>query len=365
MAGEQDDAQKTEEPTAKKLADAMEKGDFAKSQEVKTWFVLFGASLVAVISFSDLAAGMRITLSGVLEFAHEIPFDSEGLSKFIGDIVLEMGRLLILPAIILVVAAFAGAVIQHRPMFTFEKIKPKLNKISPLSGFKNKFSMQNTVEFLKSTFKMVLVAIIVIIVVWPDREILENVMTLEMAAVNDVIFNLIIKILVAVVAIMAVLAGLDYLFQKFQFIKKMKMTKQEIKDEHKQSDGDPQVKARLRQVRMERARTRMMSAVPDADVVLTNPTHYSVALKYQHGKMEVPKVVAKGIDNLAMKIREVAKEHNVPILENPPLARTLYAAVEVDEEIKGDQYQAVAEIIGFVMRLKKGERLVYKAPKEL
>ena len=364
MADDQDDAQKTEEPTQKKLSDAMEKGDFAKSQEIKNWFVLFGAAIVGLVAIQGLAGNLRRMMAGILEFSYRIPMDSNGLSAFIGDLVSQIAGFLILPVVILVIAALAGAMIQHRPMITFEKIQPKLNKISLFAGFKNKFSMQNFVEFLKSLFKLILVSAIVFLVVWPDKEILENMMTLEASAVNAVIHDLIIKILIAVVSVMGFIAGMDFIFQKFQFIKKMKMTKQEVKDEHKQSDGDPHVKARLRQIRMERARTRMMAAVPEADVVVTNPTHYSVALKYDHGNMAVPKVVAKGVDNMALKIREVAKENDVPVLENPPLARTLYAAVEVDEDIQADQYQAVAAIIGFVMRLKKGERLVYQAPKE-
>jgi flagellar biosynthesis protein FlhB len=303
-------------------------------------------------------------MAGVIEYSYRIPTDGSGFEEFMGNLIAQVASFLIFPAIILVVAALAGAMIQHRPMITFEKIQPKLNKISPLSGLKNKFSMQNVVEFLKSVFKLVLVASVVVIIVWPEREVLENMITLEPSSINDIVYTMVIRVLIGVVAVMGVIAGLDFLFQKIQFTKKMRMTKQAIKDEHKQSDGDPMVKARLRQIRMDRARTRMMAAVPDADVVVTNPTHYSVALKYQQGSMEVPKVVAKGVDNVAFRIREVAKENDIPILENPPLARTLYAAVEVDEEIHGDHYQAVAEIIGFVMRLKKGERLVYQAPKE-
>ncbi len=359
---EQDDTQKTEEPTQKKLSDAMEKGDFAISQEIKNWFVPFGACIVGVVVIQGLAGLLRQAMSGIIENSHRIPMDPSGLSAFFGDLITQIGVFLILPVIILVAAALAGAMIQHRPMITFEKIQPKLNKISPLSGFKNKFSMQNMVEFTKSIFKLILVATIVLIIIWPEKEILENMMTLELSEVTDVIYTLVIRVLIGVVAVMGVIAGADFLFQKFQFVKKMRMTKQEVKDEHKQSDGDPLVKARLRQIRMERARTRMMAAVPEADVVVTNPTHYSVALKYEHGKLDVPKVVAKGVDSLALKIREVATENDVPILENPPLARTLYAAVEVDEEIHSNHYQAVAEIIGFVMKLKKGERVVYKAP---
>ncbi|MCC3860830.1 flagellar biosynthesis protein FlhB [Pseudemcibacter aquimaris] len=364
MSDDQDDAQKTEEPTQKKLSDAMEKGDFAKSQEIKNWFVLFGAAIVALVALQGLARNLRETMAGVLEFSYRIPTDGSGFREFIGNLILQVGSFLTFPAVILVLAALAGAMIQHRPMLTFEKIKPKLNKISPISGFKNKFSMQNFVEFLKSCFKLILVGTIVVFIVWPEKEMLENMMTLEVTAMNDIVYTMVIRVLIGVVIVMGVIAGLDFLFQKFQFMKKMRMTKQEVKDEHKQSDGDPLVKARLRQIRMEKARSRMMAAVPEADVVVTNPTHYSVALKYEHGQMQVPKVIAKGIDDVAFRIREVAKEHDIPILENPPLARTLYAAVEVDEEIHSEHYQAVAEIIGYVMRLKKGERVVYQAPKE-
>lgn len=364
MADDQDDAQKTEDPTQKKLTDAMEKGDFAKSQEIKNWFVLFGACIVGLVAIQELATNIRQTMAGILEFSYRIPTDGAGFFTFISDLLFQIGSFLVFPAIILILAAMAGGMVQHRPMITMEKIKPKLNKISLISGFKNKVSMQNLVEFLKSIAKLLIVGLIVVIIVWPEKEMLENMMTLEMSAMVDVIYTMVIRVLMGVVIVMGLIAGLDFLFQKAQFTKKMRMTKQEVKDEHKQSDGDPLVKARLRQVRMERARTRMMAAVPEADVVVTNPTHYSIALKYDQGSMAVPKVVAKGIDNIALKIREVAKEHDIPVLENPPLARTLYAAVEIDEEIHGDHYQAVAEIIGFVLRLKKGERLVYQAPKE-
>lgn len=364
MADDQDEAQKTEDPTQKKLSDAMEKGDFAKSQEIKNWFVLFGACIVGLVAIQDLSSNIRRTMAGMLEFSYRIPTEGSGFLTFMTDLLMQIGSFLVFPAIILILAALAGGMIQHRPMFTMEKIKPKLNKISILSGFKNKMSMQNLVEFLKSIFKLLIVGLIVVVIVWPEKEMLENMMTLEMSAMIDIVYTMVIRVLMGVVIVVGFIAGLDLLFQKAQFTKKMRMTKQEVKDEHKQSDGDPLVKARLRQVRMERARTRMMAAVPEADVVITNPTHYSVALKYDQGSMAVPKVIAKGIDNIAFKIREVAKEHDIPVLENPPLARTLYAAVEIDQEIHGDHYQAVAEIIGFVMRLKKGERVVYQPPKE-
>lgn len=360
MAGEQDEAQKTEDPTAKKLSDAHNKGEVPKSQEVKTWFILLAGTLFLMISVRDVAAKIGGNLSSLLEFSYSISVTGGNLRQLITNLILEVGGALLLPVIILIIAAFAGTMVQHRLVFTTEKMIPKLNKISPLKGLKRIFSLTNFVEFLKALLKLIIVGAMVIFLVWPDRNMLEQMMTRDASEVLNVVFVMALRIFGGVVGMMAIIAGLDFIFQKAQFSKQMRMTKQEVKDEMKQTDGDPQVKARLRQIRHDRARNRMMVAVPEADVVVTNPTHYAVALKYRHGETEVPYVVAKGKDLVALKIREVAEEHKVPILENPPLARTLYAGVDVDEEIHPDQYQAVAEIIGYVMRLKKGDRAAYR-----
>lgn len=362
MSDEKDESQKTEEPTQKKLQEAMEKGEVAKSQEVRHWFILFAITIVMMVSAKTSMGGIKETLGYVLSIVHSISVDGNNLLNFISVLLLKVFQYMTLPIIILVVGALAGAMIQHKPMLSFEKIIPKLSKISPLAGFKRLFSMQNFVEFAKSILKLCIVSSVVFILVWPEKDILEQMMTRDVEEISNIIFMMTLRILGGVVSVMAVIAIADFMFQKFNFLKKMRMTKQEVKDEMKQTDGDPHVKARLRQIRMERARTRMMAAVPEADVVITNPTHYAVAMKYSHGSMDVPKVVAKGMDTIALKIREVAEEHKIPILENPPLARTLYASVELDEEIHPDQYQAVAEIISFVMRLKKGERATYRAP---
>ncbi|VAW04673.1 Flagellar biosynthesis protein FlhB [hydrothermal vent metagenome] len=360
MADDQDESQKTEEPTQKKLQEAHEKGEVAKSQEVRHWFILFSVTVIILVSAKSTMAGIREILGGVLGSSHGISIDAGNILGFMSEVFGGIFAYVTLPIIILMVGALLGAVIQHRPLLTAEKIKPKLNKISPLAGFKRLFSLQNFFEITKSVLKITIVGSVVFWLVWPERHRLEQMVALSPGEVADVIFIMVLRIFGGVVAVMAVIAGLDYMFQKFQFIKKMRMTKQEIKDEMKQTDGDPHVKARLRQIRLERARGRMMAAVPDADVVVTNPTHFAVALKYEHQKMEVPMVVAKGVDHIALKIREVAKENNIPILENPPLARALYATVEVDEEINEDHYKAVAEVVGYIMRLKKGEAASYK-----
>ncbi len=364
MADDKDESQKTEEPTPKKLQEAQEKGEVAKSQEVRHWFILFSATVIILVSAKSTMSGIREILGGVFSSSYKINMDGNNLRNYAAGIFGDIFSYLTLPIIILMVGALLGAVIQNKPMLTVEKIIPKLNKISPLSGLKRLFSMQNFVEITKSIIKIIIVGSMVVFLVWPERDRLEQMMTRNPSEVADVIYIMVLRILGGVVAVMAVIAGLDFLFQKFQHLKKMRMTKQEVKDELKQTDGDPHVRARLRQIRQERARTRMMAAVPDADVVVTNPTHYAVALKYKQGEMEVPMVVAKGVDHIARKIREVADENDIPILENPPLARALFATVEVDEEIQEDHYKAVAEVIGYIMRLKKGEAATY-SPSEI
>jgi len=360
MAEDQDDSQKTEEPTPKKLQEAHGKGEVAKSQEVRHWFILFSVTVILLVSAKSSMAGIRDLLGGILASSGQVTMDAINLKNFAAQTLGSVFTYMILPIIILMIGALLGAVVQHQPVLTAEKIKPKLNKISPLAGLKRLFSMQNFVEISKSIIKIIIVGYVVLLLVWPERERLEQMVSSSPGDMADVIYIMVLRIFVGVVAVMAIIAGLDFLFQKAQFIKKMRMSKQEVKDEMKQTDGDPHVKARLRQIRLERARTRMMAAVPDADVVVTNPTHYAVALKYEHQKMDVPTVVAKGADHIALKIRAVAKEHDIPILENPPLARALFATVDVDEEINESHYKAVAEVVGYIMRLKKGETAQYK-----
>lgn len=360
MADDQDESQKTEEPTPKKLQEAQEKGEVAKSQEVRHWFILFSATVIILVSAKSSMAGIRDLLGQVLGSSYNVRMSGNGLREYAADLFGGIFDYMTVPVIILMVGALLGAVIQHKPILSAEKIKPKLSKISPLAGLKRLFSMQNFVEIMKSIIKITIVGSVILFLVWPERDHLEQMMTRSPDDVLDVIYIMVLRILGGVVAVMAAIAGLDFMFQKFQHLKKLRMTKQEVKDEMKQTDGDPHVKARLRQIRQERARTRMMAAVPEADVVVTNPTHYAVALKYDQGKMEVPIVVAKGADHVALKIREVAKENNIPVLENPPLARALFATVEVDEEIQEDHYKAVAGVIGYIMRLNKGEAASYQ-----
>ncbi|MEC9367619.1 MAG: flagellar type III secretion system protein FlhB, partial [Pseudomonadota bacterium] len=211
---------------------------------------------------------------------------------------------------------------------------------------------QSLVNFAKSLAKLAIVGGVIAIAIWPDRDKLDTVIALDPASVLAMVYDMSVKVLLAVVAILTLVAGLDFAYQKHVWWKKQRMTVKELRDEYKQMEGDPQVRAKLRQVRIERGRKRMMANVPRASVVITNPTHYSVALEYEPG-MNAPVCVAKGVDAVAMKIREIARKHDIPLVENPPLARALHAGVEVDREINPEHYKAVAEVIGYVMGLRR------------
>jgi flagellar biosynthetic protein FlhB len=238
-------------------------------------------------------------------------------------------------------------------VWSAESLKPKLSKISPGAGFKRVFGKQAVANFLKGLFKLVALGTVMTLVLWPERHRLEAMVRFDPAALMGVTMGLTMHLLGAVVAMLAAVAVADYFFQYRQWYERQKMSLQEMKEEYKQSEGDPHIKGRIRQLRQQRMKKRMMAAVPKASVIITNPTHYSVALAYDRS-MAAPVCVAKGADNIAFKIREVAKQHDIPIIENVPLARSLYATVDIDEEIPVEHYHAVAEIIGFVMRLKRG-----------
>jgi flagellar biosynthesis protein FlhB len=211
-------------------------------------------------------------------------------------------------------------------------------------------------NFVKGLAKLLLTGFACVWAVWPELGHLYGSIDLPAGGIAHLAMALIFKAVIAALAVLAVIAAADYFYQRHRFMARHRMSRQELKDEHKQSEGDPMVKARIRQIRFERSRKRMIAAIPEATVVITNPTHYAVALKYESGKMGAPVCLAKGVDHLALTIRKVAEENGVPIVENPPLARALYAAVEVDDEIPAEHYKAVAQVIGYVMRLANRTR---------
>jgi flagellar biosynthetic protein FlhB len=349
---DEDLSEKTEDPTQKRLDDALERGDVVKSQEVNTWFIIAGATL-ALSAFSSSIGTMKVSLRDLLANSHVIRVDGNSLLLLVKHIEQALFSAFGLSFLVLVIAAICGNVVQHRLVFTSEGLMPKFSKISPMEGAKRLFGKQAWANLLKGLFKLVAVGSVMTMVFWPERHRLDAMVRMEPMGIVELTRSLSLHLLGTVVAMLAVVAIADYLFQYRTWFSRQKMSLQEIKEEFKQTEGDPHIKGRLRQLRDARRKKRMMAAVPSASVVITNPTHYAVALKYERG-MAAPICVAKGMDAIALKIREVAKKHDVPVIENPPLARALHAAVKIDDEIPAEHYKAVAEVIGYVMRLRRG-----------
>jgi flagellar biosynthetic protein FlhB len=352
MADESDDSDKTLDPSQKRLDDALERGDVVKSQEINTWFVIAGGTLVMSTFGSSIGSGILVPMRNLLANAWMIHADGPGILQLAKSLEYAVMAAIGLPLLMLALAAIAANMVQHRLVWSAGPLKPSFSKISPMSGFTRIFGKQAAVNFGKGLFKLIALGAVMTAILWPERLRLEGMVRFEPAALLGVASSLTMQLLGAVVALLAVVAILDYLFQYRQWFERHKMSVQEMKEEFKQSEGDPHIKGRIRQIRMARMKKRMMAAVPKASVIITNPTHYSVALQYDRG-MAAPICVAKGVDQIAFKIREVAKAHDIPIVENISLARALYATVEIDEEIPVEHYHAVAEIIGYVMGLRR------------
>lgn len=354
----EDKSSKTEEPSDRKLQKLRDQGNVPKSKEVNNFFALIG---------------MLIAVVGTVPFAMSELFDSFGAiysdlgslradtGPAIGSLMYVMARDAIIglvPTFILfaVLGVFSGF-IQTGPIFSWEQAKPKLSKISLVKGFERLFSMKSLAEFLKSLLKMIVVGAIIYVILMMHRTEIFSLLDKTAFLITTSVQTIIVRILIGALAIAAIFAVIDFMFEKAQFLKQQRMSMKELKDEMKESEGDPHVKGRQRQIRMERARQRMMQEVPNADVVITNPTHYAVALQYKPDEgMNAPRVVAKGVDHLAMKIREIAEENNVPFYEDPPLARKLYAEAEVDEFIPLELYEAVAKVVAYIFSIKAKRR---------
>jgi flagellar biosynthetic protein FlhB len=352
MADEDDGGERTEDPTQKRLDDALERGDVAKSQEVNTWFMIAGATLI-LSTFSGSIGSIQTPLKNIIANSWMIRTDGPTLLMLAQNLEYTVFAAVGVPLLLLLLAAIAGNMLQHRLVWSGESLKPKFSKISPMEGAKRIFGKQALANFLKGLFKLAALGAVMTAILWPERHRLESMLRFDPSSLLGVIVSLTVHLMGAVVAMLAVVAIADYFFQYRQWYERQKMSLQEIKDEFKQSEGDPHIKGRIRQLRHARMKKRMMAAVPKASVIITNPTHYSVALSYERG-MQAPICVAKGVDLIALKIREIAGQHNIPIVENVPLARALYATVEIDEEVPVEHYHAVAEIIGYVMGLKRG-----------
>ncbi|MDU6673717.1 MAG: flagellar biosynthesis protein FlhB [Bradyrhizobium sp.] len=352
MADEDDSEDKTEDPTQKRLDQALERGDVVKSQELNTWFVIAAATLVMSTFSGSIGTAVLVPMRNLIANSWMIHTDGAGLLALARSLSFAVIAAIGVPILMVMLAAIAGNMMQHRLVWSGEPLKPNFGKISPLAGAKRLFGKQAAANFAKGIFKLVLLGTVMVMILWPERLRLESLLHMDVSELLGVTISLTKHLMGSVVALLALVAIGDYLFQYRQWYERQKMSVQEMKEEFKQSEGDPHVKGRIRQIRQQRMKKRMMAAGPKASVIITNPTHYSVALAYERG-MSAPVCVAKGVDNIAFKIREIAKAHDIPIVENVPLARALYATVEIDAEIPVEHYHAVAEIISYVMGLRR------------
>lgn len=352
MAEETDDSQKTEEPTRKRLEEAAKRGQIASSREVSSFFILLAFTLLLVWILPGLSKKTMGMMTRFLSDAESIEMDQGNLGDLMIETVIDMALIAAVPFALLAVAAIFSNLIQSKMVFSADPIMPRLDKLSPLKGFGRIFSRRSLVEFIKGIIKITIVGTIAFAAVWPYLHFMQVMPNEDIKDVLAFLMTMAERMLIGVCIAMFFIAILDFVYQYFEYIRSLRMTKQEVRDEYKQQEGDPMVKQRLRSIRMERARQRMMSAVPKADVVITNPTHFAVALKYDSGAMAAPTVVAKGMDFIAQQIRKLAEQNEVPIIENAPLARALFDSVEIGQEIPYEHYKAVAEVISAIYRMK-------------
>lgn len=352
MAEDTDQEDKTEEPTERRIEQSIERGEVPKSMEAASFFALAGGTLALMILGSMGLHTFVAQMRGYLENAHQVSMNQAGLMTLFSQSAMSFFGVMAVPFAFAVISGLAAGFIMHKPLWTTETMMPKFNRVSPMAGFKRIFGKEAFVQFVKTLVKFAVVGAVVFMVLWPERKRLGTLAQLEPSELFGIIWALTFKLMGGVLAVYAFVAAADILYQRYAWRQRLKMTREELKQEFKETEGSPEIKAKLRKIRQERLRTRMMAAVPKASLILTNPTHYSVALRYEAG-MNAPVLVAKGVDSLAMKIREIANEHDIPIVENPPLARALHAQVEIDEEIPEEHYKAVAEVIGYVMRMRR------------
>ena len=356
MAEGADPESKTEDATPRKLEEARKKGDVAKSADVGQVLALAGAASVVLGAGGWFASSMAEQLVPFIAAPHQMlsTLDSGGGSRIAAQAMWAMAPFLGAVMLATIVGGAGGHLAQSGLIFTTEKLKPKWSMVNPLEGFKRLFGPDGLVQFLKTFLKLVAVCVVCWLVLKPHTREIENLAAMSPLALLPLARDLAVSLFMAAIVLLAATAGADFLWQKLRFAKRMRMTKEELKEDFKQSEGDPHVKAKLRQIRMQKSRQRMMANVPKATVIVTNPTHYSVALRYEPDQGDgAPICVAKGVDALAMRIREVAKAHGVPIVENVPLARALYAQVDVDEVIPKAHFEAAAKIIGFVFQSRR------------
>jgi len=345
-----DDQEKTEEATPKKIEDARKEGNVPKSQDISGLFTLFVASLTLLALLFLIRDEFFRLFQHILQINH-FDVNRENIIQISIAIIKVFLVTAVLFAVPVAIAGILASVAQFGFIFTTKPLQPDLKKLDPIKGLANLFSIKKAIDGLKITAKSMTTLGVGFWLFWKFIQELPTVILFPLYQQMEWLMEKIIIIAFTMLLVTFVFAILDLLIVRKQYFDKLKMSKQEIKDEYKNMEGDPLVKQKIRQIQMQMSQKRMMSEIPTADVVITNPTHYSVALRYDKEKDHVPRVVAKGVDNMAFRIRKIAAEHKIRIVPNPPLARGLYKAVEVDEFIPDEFFQAVAEILAYVYKM--------------
>jgi len=354
--------EKSEEPTPHRLREAREKGQIAKSREITVAFVL----LLSYFLFRYLGEYMWMNLTdsarAILQLVPEATDFNLSLAGYVLLLALRGLALVVLPIFgIAFLSTFLAEALQTGFLFSFDPLTPRLERLNPMEGFKKMFSLQGLVELVKSLIKIV----IVFYIAWyAAREDLPFIVILIEAQPWDAIVlggSIAYKIAIRVGLFYVAVAILDYLYRRWEYMRNLKMTRQEVKEEYKRLEGDPMVKQRMRDLQRQVAMSRMMGAVPQADVVVTNPTHIAVALKYDANKMKAPLLLAKGERKIAQEIRRIAEKHEISIVENEPLARSIYRTTRVNQEVPSELYQAVAEVLAYVYKIKRDRAARKKA----
>jgi flagellar biosynthetic protein FlhB len=345
-----DGGSKTEEASQRKLDEARRQGDVAKSHDLPAWASLAGAASVLIIMGSSFSHTLADQLRPYVEHPEAYDLENGGAVQVMRQAFTAAAPIIVAVLGAAAAAGVAGNLLQTGFLFSPGKLNPDFSRISPLKGFERMFGIDGLVNFGKSALKIGLTALVAWLSLRGHVSEFSQLTGLDAMSILPAAMVMLKTLILSVLMLLGAGALIDWIWQRQRFMQRMRMTKEEQKEDFKQSEGDPKIKAKIRQIRYERAKRRMMQNVPKATVVVMNPTHYAVALRYVQGETAAPECVAKGLDSLALKIREVAEAHNVPVIEDPPLARALYATVEIDESIPREHYEAVAKVIGFIMQ---------------
>lgn len=344
--------EKTEKATPKKRQDSRKKGQVAKSMDLPAAFIL----CFSFLTFSMFGGYIKVRTLGIFGNVFEnqlsMNLSIENVQSLFTNLVIQ-GLFILAPIFMIsILIAFLANYLQFGFMLTGDPLMMKFNKINPISGFKRIFSMRTVIDFLKSTLKLSIIGYVVCSTLWGEKEQLLTLGKIPLESTFTFVASLTLGLGIKIGVILIILAVFDFIYQKYEFEKSIKMSKQDIKDEYKKSEGDPLIKGKIRAQQRRMAMQRMMQEVPKADVVITNPTHFAVAIKYDSENMQAPVVIAKGADFVALKIKEVAKQNRIITMENKQLARAIFAQVEIGGSIPADLFQAVAEVLAYVYKVK-------------